>query len=195
MKSIILLLGALACGAATAAEPTMPSGPTTAPAAREDLRALVALMDQRLGLMADVARHKWNNQGAIEDVPRERLIIAALGKQAGEAGLPVAWSEAFFRAQIEAAKTEQRRLFARWRQEQAGPFEGVPDLAREQRPRLDALTPRLLAALTANWAALSDPARQSEVRSAAREGLAVAVWGAAAGQAAAPLTDGSAARP
>lgn len=156
------------------------------------LPTLLALMDERLKLMPDVARHKWNKQAAIEDLPREQLIIAALGRQAGQAGVPAAWAEGFFRAQIDAAKTEQRRLFARWRQEGAGRFEGVPDLERDVRPRLDALTPKLLAALTASWAALGDPARRAEVAAAARAGLDAGVWGQAAGQAVAPLTDGSA---
>ncbi|MBJ7313786.1 gamma subclass chorismate mutase AroQ [Rugamonas sp. CCM 8940] len=156
--------------------------------------ALLALMDERLALMPDVARHKWNIQAAIEDLPRERAIIAALARQAAEAGVPAAWAESFFKAQIEAAKTVQRDLFERWRQQKAGRFEQVPDLARELRPRLDALTPLLLKALTQNWAALSDPAQRAQWSAAAQNRLPPAAWGAAAAQAAAPLTDGSASR-
>ncbi|WP_409567868.1 gamma subclass chorismate mutase AroQ [Rugamonas sp. DEMB1] len=152
----------------------------------------MALMDERLALMPDVARYKWNSQAAIEDLPRERLIIAALARQAAEAGVPAAWAESFFEAQIEAAKTVQRDLFERWRQQKAGRFEQVPDLARELRPRLDALTPLLLKALTQNWAALSDPAQRAQWSAVAQARLPAAAWGAAAAQAAAPLTDGSA---
>nr|WP_317204906.1 gamma subclass chorismate mutase AroQ [Janthinobacterium sp.] len=163
-------------------------------APRPGVATLLALMDERLKLMEDVARHKWNSGGAIEDAPREREIIAALGLRAAEGGVPPAWAEAFFRAQIEAAKSEQRRLFSLWRQDGAGRFENVPDLARRQRPRLDALTAPLLAALADSWATLSAPERQAEVRTAAAARLDAAAWGAAAALATASLTDGSAAR-
>ena len=158
----------------------------------DQVAALLTLMDERLALMPDVARYKWNSGGAIEDLPREQSIIAALATQAAVAGVPAAWAEAFFRAQIEAAKSVQRALFARWRAEGAGRFEHVPDLARETRPRLDALTPKLLQALTENWAALADPARRARIAAAAGARAAASPWGMASAQASAPLTDGSA---
>ncbi len=159
------------------------------------LDLLLALMDERLKLMPDVARYKWNTQSPIEDLPREKIIIDALVKDADQTGVPAVWAETFFRAQIEAAKTVQRQLFERWRQEKAGRFEDVPDLARELRPRLDGLTVKLQKALKDNWAVLNNPARQSEVKAAATRWLSATVWGRAAEQAAGPLTDGNPAKP
>ncbi len=124
--------------------------------------ALLALMRERLLISVDVAKSKWNSGAPIEDLQRENDIIASLARQAGKAGLPLAWAEQFFRAQIEASKIVQRELHVRWRQQGAGKFEDAPDLARDVRPRLDALTPKLLAAITAAWpelCELSDPAR------------------------------------
>lgn len=159
------------------------------------LNMLLALMDERLKLMPDVARHKWNTQSPIEDLPREKIIIDALVKDADQIGVPAAWAEAFFRAQIEAAKTVQRGLFERWREEKAGRFEGVPDLALELRPRLDGLTVKLQKALKDNWATLGNPVAQVDVNASARKWAAATVWGPAAVQAVGPLMDGSAAKP
>lgn len=120
--------------------------------------ALLVLMRERLAISKDVARSKWNSGAAIEDAAREREIIAALSHQAGVAGLPVPWAAQFFRAQIEASKIEQRTLHERWHRQGRGKFDAVPDLATDVRPRLDALTPRLLAAIGAAWPTLCDPA-------------------------------------
>ena len=136
--------------------------PRAAPAAIP-LAPLRDLIGERLALMPDVARYKWNTRGPIEDLPREQQIIAGLKRQAEAMGIPARWAEDFFRAQIEAAKVIQRELFARWTAERAGPFPQAPDLATVTRPRLDALTPRLLRELAAAWPALSDPGQSSRV--------------------------------
>ncbi len=156
------------------------------------LEQLLTLMHERLMLMPDVARSKWNSGTAIEDVPRENAIIDALAAQAGQAGVPLAWAKAFFRAQIEAAKNVQSALFERWRQEKAGQFAGVPDLKGDLRPRLDALTPKLLKALTDSWGLLHNAAGQQAVRAQVERQLGAA--GKAGAMAAAPLSDGSASR-
>ena len=46
------------------------------------------LMAQRLALMPDVARYKWNTSSAIEDLPREHQIIEGLKQQAAALGVP-----------------------------------------------------------------------------------------------------------
>lgn len=51
--------------------------PLASPSAIQ-IDALRDLMAQRLSMMEDVARHKWNQQSAIEDIPREQKIIHAL---------------------------------------------------------------------------------------------------------------------
>ena len=117
--------------------------------------ALAGLIDERLALMPDVARYKWNQGLAIEDLPRERQLLEAVRAQAQGRGLSPDRAEAFFAAQIEASKVMQRELFAQWRAAAAGHFDNVPDLATQIRPHLDALTPRLLDALAAVPGALT----------------------------------------
>lgn len=154
-----------------------------------ELEPVRQLMDRRLGMMVDVARHKWNSKVPIEDLVREAQIIAGLTQQAAAMGLSSAWAEAFFRAQIEAAKTIQREHFARWETEKAGAFENVPDLATVLRPQLDALTPKLLRALAANEALLRDPARRVAAAKALLPLRAVTLSPTAAKQALAPLVE------
>lgn len=151
------------------------------------LEPLRRLMDERLALMPDVARHKWNNKSAIEDLPREQKIIDGLKAEALALGVPAAWAEQFFRAQIEAAKLIQREQFALWEKSNVGRFTDVPDLEKVIRPRLDALTPKLLRELAAAWPALADPAQRGRI-AVAMQGMQTG----AAALAATPLTDGSA---
>lgn len=141
--------------------------PWAVAAQRPATEELVALIRARLAIGADVARSKWNSGAPIEDLQREAEIIAALGRQAGQFGLPERWAEGFFRAQIEASKAVQRQLHARWRAEGREKFADAPDLGRDIRPRLDALTPKLLAALAAAWSGLCAPSRRAALLAAA----------------------------
>ena len=97
--------------------------------------------------MPDVARHKYNSGAAVEDLPREAQVIEAVTAQAVEAGLDKGLAAKFFQAQIDASKMIQSERIAAWKAEGHAPFTGVPDLKTVIRPKLDALTPALLAAL------------------------------------------------
>lgn len=166
--------------------------PRAAPGAIR-LEPLYDLMAERLALMPDVARHKWNTRTAIEDLAREQQVIDGLKRDAEALGVPAAWAERFFRAQIEAAKAVQRELFARWERAGQGSFADAPDLAAVTRPRLDALTPRLLRELALAWPALSDPGQRGRVTSMSRRVHPdMQAQSVAAGLATSPLTDGSA---
>ena len=127
------------------------------------VESLRALIDARLLLAPDVAQFKWNHHIPIEDLPREAQVIAALGHRASDLGVPQAWAEAFFRAQIEASKTAQNELFQGWDVFKHGQFPDAPDLATVTRPKLDKLTDQLLRALAENWPVLSDPKRRDDV--------------------------------
>ena len=151
------------------------------------LEPLRLAIDQRLLLAQAVARAKWNVQAPIEDLPREALVIQAAVKQGTALGLPSAWIEAVFRAQIEASKTVQRELFARWKAQQAGKFADAPDLARTVRPELDRLTAQLLRSMVDNQAVLKDPARKAEVAHAMHPLDAATLSTTAAQQALAPF--------
>ena len=158
-----------------------------------DLAPLCRLVSDRLALMPDVARHKWNQRSAIDDPARERQIIAGWGRDAEALGIPPAWAEQFFRAQIEAAKTVQRELFARWQREAVAKFDDAPDLAIVTRPRLDALTPRLLRELALAWPALVDPEQRHRIAmTAATVAPDASEIRAALTTAVTPLTDGRA---
>ncbi|MEY4755117.1 MAG: hypothetical protein RJA34_15 [Pseudomonadota bacterium] len=153
---------------------------------RTPLEQLLSLMDERLKLMTDVAKYKWNTHGAIEDLPREKVIAENLGQQAAAAGVSGTWAQAFFAAQITASKTVQHALFDQWTKADQAPFADVPDLPSETRPRLDALTPLLIKALADNWTTLNDPAQQGLIAKAAEHRLSP-TWGAARQQALAGL--------
>jgi len=152
------------------------------------LEPLRQAIDQRLLLAEPVARAKWNRQAPIEDLLREAQVIAAAVKQGSALGLPAALVTAVFRAQIDASKTVQRELYARWTAQHAGRFDDAPDLAADIRPRLDLLTTELLAALAANRAIVLDATRRDEVAQALRTLDASTLSPAAAQQALAPLT-------
>ena len=92
-----------------------------------------------------VAKAKWNNGGAINDPPREQLILDAVTAQAK--GLDEVLVRRFFQAQFDASKAWQLGLHAQWRRQGAGRFDDAPDLGRDVRPLLDELTPQLIAAL------------------------------------------------
>jgi chorismate mutase-like protein len=185
----LILLSALICLPFPAAAQERPAMTSTSAISLEPLRRL---MDERLALMPDVARHKWNTQGAIDDLPREQKIIDTLSAQAQLLGVPGPWAERFFRAQIEGAKQIQRTQFAQWQQSAAGKFTDVPDLVTVIRPRLDALTPQLLRELAAVWPALADPAQQQRILAAM--GKLDNATPEAAATVIAPLVDGSAHR-
>lgn len=155
------------------------------------LEPLRDLMAARLALMPDVARHKWNQHAAIEDLPREQKIIGSLQEQALALGVPATWAETFFRAQIEAAKQIQREHFALWQANQQGKFAEVPDLDTVIRPQLDELTKQLLRQLATSWPALLDAGQQPRIAQSMRTLESSMISTCAVKMAIAPLIDGS----
>jgi chorismate mutase len=110
---------------------------------------LLGLIRQRLELMHDVARWKWNARAPIADLQRERRSIEAFVAAAREQGVDEQFAAAFLEAQMAAARQIQEADFARWEAEGAGAFADVPDLAGELRPQIDRLNADLIAALAA----------------------------------------------
>jgi chorismate mutase-like protein len=154
------------------------------------LEPLRKLIDERLMLANDVARYKWSHQWPIEDGPREAQIIAILGRQASELGVPRGWAENFFQAQIEASKTIQRELYLGWEIFKRGPFPDAPDLATVTRPKLDKLSDELLHALAENYPVLSDPRQRAAIARALRPMDAEEISEKAVDQAIRPLVIG-----
>jgi len=155
----------------------------------DDLEALVALMGERLKLMPDVARYKWNNHLAIEDLPREKAILDELVVQATQAGVPEETARKFFAAQMDAAKLVQQGLTSKWRDADQGEIPDVPDLKADIRPALDAMTPKMLELLSKNLSALHDKANQARLQEALDRYLSAARLGEAAAVAARPLRE------
>jgi chorismate mutase-like protein len=152
-----------------------------------DVDMLSDLIEERLSLMTDVARAKWNSGGAIEDPAREQQLLADVGVKAQEFGISAEWAKHFFRFQMEAAKEVQYCLFAQWAAQRQGSFPQTPDLGTAIRPKLDQLTTELLQDLARRWPELrkrkgfeknEPPCEQSTNESAIRLALL-------------PLSDGS----
>lgn len=143
MGRIILLLPILLCTPACGPAPATPA----LPAQDRATDALLGLMRQRLEVMHDVARYKWANKAAIEDPKREAALLEDVAGRAAGLGLDPDFAQAFFRGQIEAAKIVQQADSHRWQTNPEGAGGAVPDLARDLRPRIDALNGALLAEL------------------------------------------------
>jgi len=115
----------------------------------DPVMALVALIRQRLDLMEEVARSKWNLGIPVEDSSREQSLIDSVDALARGRGVDPALAATFFRAQIEAAKLVQSARISLWAAMHAGTFAAAADLRTEIRPKLDRLTADLLSALAA----------------------------------------------
>lgn len=110
-------------------------------------KVLLTLIDKRLHVAPLVAKSKWNTQKPIDDPAREKIILDSVEVKAQKMSLDTKLASAFFKAQFEAGKIEQRRLHKEWKSQNLGLFNPVPDLATEVRPVLDSLTPQLLVEL------------------------------------------------
>ncbi|MBL4781156.1 MAG: gamma subclass chorismate mutase AroQ [Porticoccaceae bacterium] len=108
---------------------------------------LLGLLEQRLQLMQDVAAYKYANHIAVENKQREKVVLASAMADARQQQLAPASVEAFFRLQIELAKTVQKSWLERWRAEGrvAQTTDGMADLNHDIRPQLIALGAQLVA--------------------------------------------------
>lgn len=108
---------------------------------------LLGLIGERLDVAPEVARTKWNSHAAIDDPPREALVLDAAVAAATEVGLDPQVARAFIRGQIEANKAVQIALHAEWTATAQPPFANIADLATTIRPVLNRLTPAMVRAL------------------------------------------------
>jgi cyclohexadienyl dehydratase len=98
---------------------------------------LVDLLARRLAFMPLVAGHKAERHLPIEDLAREREVLAGVAEAARREGLPERAAVELFELQIELSKTVERR--------QREP--ATLDLGGQIRPALSALGGRILSAL------------------------------------------------
>lgn len=131
-----------------ASPPAPPAALTTDPAQGDAaLDELLGLMRERLLLMHDVAKWKWNEGKPITDSAREKHLLADLEQRGLAYGLRRERTRAFMAAQIKAGKLIQEADFAAWKESARGRLSDVPDLATNLRPRIDELSDRMLAQL------------------------------------------------
>jgi chorismate mutase len=131
---------------------------------------LLQRMQQRLALMHDVARVKWNTKRPILDADRERVMLKDVVELGRLHHLDADRTRAFFTAQIEAAALIQEADFQRWQDERQPPFADVPDLTT-LRQRIDQLNGELLAALAAARPYLGTAEGQKQLGSRSQEAL------------------------
>ena len=104
---------------------------------------LFSLIDQRLSFMEDVAVYKAQRNIAIEDRRQEALVLEKAVEAAARSGVDGTAAERFFRTQIDAAKSIQKKVLERFSTEDilaAGPR----DLNEEIRPELISLGESIL---------------------------------------------------
>ncbi|UXI67730.1 gamma subclass chorismate mutase AroQ [Tahibacter amnicola] len=108
-----------------------------------DFDALVRTTAERLDLADDVARSKFVRGQPVLDAAREAIVLDDAVRKAGTKALSADDVRRVMTDQMEASKWIQYALIARWRVENAQSII-APDLAKEVRPRLDALQGDLL---------------------------------------------------
>jgi chorismate mutase len=158
----LLLASVVASGCRPADMPATP---------RPDLAALdrlLRLMGQRLTLMHEVARWKWNAGQPIRDPQRERELLQSVVERGRSKGLDPELVHSFFAAQLEAARLVQQADFERWKANKQGPFADTTSLAVRRR-RIDELNGELIDALAEVRPWLSGPTVQQALPQRAEE--------------------------
>lgn len=135
----------------------------------EAVDQLADSIQQRLAIMPDVARFKWNHKRPITDPEREAQLLKSLVQQATEHGVSPQLSQRFLTAQMAAARHVQQRLIADWQAAQAEPFADVPDLDRQLRPQISALSAAMLSPLIKIESVLADAATQELLANALQQ--------------------------
>lgn len=158
-RVLLLAFCALPAGCGHRAPATSPPHQAVAetPAA---LDRLLVLMRERLTLMHEVARWKWQARKPITDPERERELLDRVTAQGQARGLAPEFARSFFSAQIEAGKLVQRADFAHWESGRVTLPVEARDLALVRKD-IDSLNDRLIAALAASSGELADPAIQA----------------------------------
>jgi chorismate mutase-like protein len=139
--TVILLLVPLAAAGCRPAN--VPEGPRGELA---DVDRLLRLMQQRLALMHDVARWKWNAGKPITDPKREGELLQSVVERGRGKGLDPDLVRSFFAAQMEAARLVQQADFERWKANHQEPFADTTSLA-VLRQRIDDLNRELIDVL------------------------------------------------
>lgn len=165
-RSAVALVGVVAAMVVPLAVSALPTA-VAAPIAAEqvtvtegdqvfELRTLVELALRRLNTADAVAAAKWataqrtGEPPVVDDPAREAQVYESMAAAGARSGLPQSWVRQVFRGQIEANKTVQHGLLARWRFDPASaPAPGTSELA-SVRPVIDEVNDEILAQLAAH---------------------------------------------
>lgn len=111
--------------------------------------AVLGLMNDRLGLMVDVAEAKSYLNLPIEDTAREESILQAVEVDAKAAGIDKAFAREFFTAQFEAAKivqTESKKKLPALKPTEEG-MQKAGEKLNDLRTKINDINIKLLTAL------------------------------------------------
>jgi chorismate mutase len=151
-----------------------------------ELDRLLRIMGQRLALMHEVARWKWNAGQPITDPRRERELLQSVVECGRDKGLDPELVRSFFAAQMEAARLVQQADFDRWTANQQEPFADTTSL-EVLRQQIDDLNRELIDALAELCPWLSGPSMQQALPQRAEEIETVNGWAGVRERAIAPL--------
>jgi chorismate mutase len=121
--------------------------PSLAAGSNASLDDLIDAAAYRLSIADQVALTKWDSKKAVEDLPREKVVIDGAVKLAASRGLSTERATDVFADQIEANKLVQYQLLAQWERAGKAPADPRPDLIHDIRPKLDVLQSRLIDGL------------------------------------------------
>ncbi|MTH96874.1 gamma subclass chorismate mutase AroQ [Roseibium sp. RKSG952] len=105
--------------------------------------ALFEAINERLEYMEPVAAFKLKHNDPVDDPAREAVVLKAATRQAVKEGLPASPVEAFFQAQMNAAKNIQNCWIARWGKGDPV-LQDAPDLKTVVRPQLISLGDKII---------------------------------------------------
>jgi chorismate mutase len=109
----------------------------------DDFGSLVDLAVQRILVSDEVAANKFHSGAPVEDLLRERQMLAEAGRRAVQLGMDPELAIRFVSSQIDASKIVQSGLLARWQAHPEQAPSTAPDL-QSIRERLDQLDEQLL---------------------------------------------------
>ena len=110
---------------------------------KHNYRPIEIIILDRLNLMPEVAKIKWNKKLPIEDLERERTLIRNLIEDVPKQHQ--SHMKKTIRAQIRASKLIQKELFELWSSEGYEYFEKTRNLENDLRPKITSLTNELIA--------------------------------------------------
>lgn len=99
-----------------------------------ELETLFILMQERISLMHDLSRYKWNEKLSLEVLDQEKLLFKNASPEL----------QNFIDAQNNAATKVQEQDFALFRKQEVEKFESVKDFKSEILPELQAINQKMI---------------------------------------------------